>query len=172
MIVALGLLTSCGGGGDATDATDSSPSAPPSSSPDTTTPEPQLHRHGGPYDLELEQVRVRKHAEGNRVVLDFTGEGRPGWSVQYVDEAVLEGSGDVVDIDGDTILQISVFGTPTQPPADRKPVPVEVDGDVADVHTVGAYEGITTVFVGLDGDPAPFTVKSRGGPARMVVDIG
>ncbi len=117
-----------------------------------------------------------ERAGGQRVVLDFAGKGRPGWTVEYVDQAVLEGSGDVVDLDGDAILQIGVLGTPTQEPSARKPVPIEIAdeaaGAVADVHVVGAYEGITTVFVGLDGGPLPFSMHAHRGPSWMVVDLG
>jgi hypothetical protein len=93
-----------------------------------------------------------------------------------VDKAVLEGSGDVVDIDGDVILQVGVLGTPTQEPSERQPVPIEiaseVAGDVAEVYVVGAYEGITTVFVGLEGGRVPYSLRARRGPSRMVVDLG
>ncbi len=119
---------------------------------------------------------MTERGDGGRVLLDFAGKGRPGWTVEYVDEAVLEGSGVVVDIDGDAILQIGVFGTPTQEPSARQPVPIEianeVAGDVADVYVVDAYEGITTVFVGLEGGRVPFSIHARRGPSRMVVDLG
>jgi hypothetical protein len=47
-----------------------------------------------------------------------------------------------------------------------------VAGDVTDVYVVGAYEGITTVFVGLEGGRVPFSVHVRRGPSRLVVDLG
>jgi hypothetical protein len=135
-----------------------------------------VRRQRGPYDLVLVRVRVTERGDGPRMVLDFAGKGRPGWTVEYVDEAVLEGSGDVVDLDGDAILQVGVFGTPTQEPSARKPVPTEiassVAGDVTDVYVVGAYEGITTVFVGLEGGRVPVSVHVSRGPSRLVVDLG
>jgi hypothetical protein len=180
LVVVVALLTSCRGVGDGTAASSATPhdveSPAASSTPDPPGTEPQLRRPSGPYDLVLERVRVTERDGGERVVLDFAGKGRAGWSVQYVDQAVLEGSGDVVDIDGEAILQIGIFGTPTQPPESRTPVPIEiaseVAGDVADVHVVGAYEGITTVFVGIEGGRVPFAIEARRGPSRMVVDLG
>jgi hypothetical protein len=180
LVVVLALLTSCRGVGDGTagssanpqtTSTGSSAGESPSSSPDPSGTQPQLRQPSGPYDLVLERVHVTERGGGERVVLDFAGKGRPGWTVEYVDKAVLEGSGDVVDTDGDVILQVSVLGTPTQEPSERKPVPIEVAGDVAEMYVVGAYEGVTTVFIGLEGGRVPYSIHARRGPSRMVVDL-
>jgi hypothetical protein len=173
LVVVLALLTSCRGEAEGTAKSPATPPAATSSSaPDTSGTEPQLRRHSGPSDLVLERVRVTEHSGGEQVVLDFAGKGRPGWSAQYVDEAVLEGSGDVVDIDGDAILRLDVSGTPRPAPASRAPVPVAVAGDVAEVHVVDAYEGITTVFLGIESGRVPFAVEASRGPSRLVVDLG
>ena len=167
MLVALALLTSCGG--SAEDQNGISTSGDPSNVSGTGL---QEHKPSGPYDLVLEDVRVVDHDGHDRVVLRFAGSGRPGWAVRFVEEAVLEGSGDVVELEGDAILQLDISGTPTLTPNSSGPVRSELGGDVVDVHAVGAYEGITQVFVGLRGGPTAFRVSALTDPPRLLVDLG
>ena len=56
-------------------------------------------------------VRTGRHRGFDRVVLDLTGGGRPGWAVRYVDSPVrAAGSGEVVPLEGDGQLQIALTG--------------------------------------------------------------
>lgn len=185
----LALLTSCGD--DTAATTGSSPpasgasastaSATPSVETTLTEPpateqvastKPRMRRASGAYDLVLEDVRVRQHGDGTRVVLTFAGSGRPGWSVRYVREAVLEGSGDVVDLAGDAVLRLDVTGTPTIPSDEIEPIATRTGGAVVDVHAVSPWEGSAQVFLGIEGGRVPFTVVDRADPARMVIDLG
>lgn len=165
------LLVACGAGGTPSAAPTKEPSPPAAPS----GPALQMAEPSGKWDLVLSDVRTGRQQGADRVVLDFTGTGAPGWAVEYVDEAVLEGSGDVVDVAGDTTLQISASGT-TYPGADgeqyRGPTRIRPEGrTVAEVYVVGTFEGYTQVFVGLDGDAAPFHVVALPDPARLVVAI-
>ena len=118
----------------------------------------------------LEDVRVGEHPGSDRVVLQLEGSGTPGWAVRYVQRAVLDGSGRVVRLDGDTILRLDVQGTPTtaENPGGARPT---LAGDVVDLRVVGAYEGVTQVFVGLEGERTPFRVVLLSDPTRLVVDV-
>ncbi len=125
-------------------------------------------------DLVLTDVRVAEHQGFDRIVLEFTGSSRPGWAVEYVDQAVLDGSGKHVPLDGDAFLNISASGT-TWPapgyydgPARFEP---ESGGDVRDVHVGGTFEGYTQVIVGIAGDRVPFRTFALTGPSRLVVDV-
>jgi hypothetical protein len=131
----------------------------------------QTGRRSGPYDLELEAVRVVEHESGDRIVLTFTGDGKPGWAVRYVDEAVVDGSGEVVDLDGDAILQLDLSGTPTRASGTTRPVHRRLAGDVVDLHALRAWEGVTQVFLGIDGGRTPFRVSPLATPSRLVVDV-
>jgi hypothetical protein len=86
-------------------------------------------------------VHVAEQEGFDRIVLGFTGTGTPGWTVNYVDEAVLDGSGDVVGLGGD------------------------------DVYVAGTFEGYTQVLAGIEGDRVPFRVFALSDPARLVVDV-
>lgn len=141
----------------------------------TPTPRPQVVRHRGEWDLVFHDVRVGRHPGHDRIVLDLEGSGStPGWSVEYVDRARLEGSGERVPMAGDSVLQVVASGTtwPGEGYYDGPSrVPVEDGGRVREVYVGGTFEGYTQVFVGLDGEPAPFEVFALSDPARLVVDV-
>ncbi|WP_164477921.1 AMIN-like domain-containing (lipo)protein [Nocardioides pantholopis] len=179
-VLVLALTTSCGGhSGDETGAGNSpGPSATQeplpsrSPSPSSTTPgaaDQQTHKRSGPYDLVLEAASVVEHEGHDRIVLRFAGAGSPGWAARFVDEAVQDGSGEVVELDGDAVLQLDISGTPTRR---NGPVRKELGGGVADLHTAGVFEGMTQVFIGLRGGRTPFRVSALSSPSRLVVDLG
>ncbi len=193
--IALACLTACGtdGGGDATSAPATSETtisqeptsdAPPTDIPadDSTEGVPpfpehaarETVEHSGEWDLVFTDVRVAEHEGFDRIVLEFTGTGSPGWQVNYVDEAVLDGSGEAVTLDGDAVLDIYASGT-TWPAAGYYSGPRQFEpengGDVNDVHVGGTFEGYTQVLAGIDGDPLPFRVFALTDPSRLVVDV-
>lgn len=186
------LLNACGVTGDSgntvkasertSQGTDPAPSAP--TSPVDPTPTPPVDAGNdredtarktdpsGPYDLVSEHLRVEERADGDRVVLTFRGRGTAGWTAKYVEQAVLDGSGRVVDLDAGTVLGIAVFGTPTRPSDRVRRVPTAVGGEVADVFVGAAWEGVTQVFLGLKGGRSPYRISTLSSPSRLVVDFG
>ena len=118
-------------------------------------------------------MRVGEHEGFDRIVLEFTGTGVPGWSVGWVDRARLDGSGEAVDLDGDAVLDVYASGTTW--PADGYydgPQRLEPDGgEVDDVYVGGTFEGYTQVLAGIDGDPSPVRVFALADPPRLVVDV-
>ncbi|WP_043502732.1 AMIN-like domain-containing (lipo)protein [Georgenia sp. SUBG003] len=142
----------------------------------TTDPQNDPSWPSGGGQLLPTGVRVGSHDGYERVVLDFEGTGTPGWRVEYVDEAVEDGRGDVVDVDGDFTLQVIATGV-------RYPEGEDENGRVAqgsydaggaslveEVHVTGIFEGQNQAFIGLD-EEAPFRVFTLTGPARLVVDV-
>lgn len=129
--------------------------------------------------LTVTDVRVGRHDRFDRVVFDLDGEGTPGWNVEYVDEAHDDGSGELVDVDGDAILSVRISGTamPTDSGVeeyDGTTVDPDDDPDEESVEEVVYrfwFEGYTTAFIGVDGDPSPFRVFALEDPARVVVDV-
>lgn len=196
---AVALLAACGtdGGGDpisatATSKTTTSPEptldtsttdAPTTDTPadDPTIDTPsfpentarQTAENVGDWDLVFTDIRVAEHESFDRIVLEFTGTGIPGWVVNYVDEAVLDGSGIVVRLGRDAILDIYATGT-TWPGPDYYSGPRRLEaenGGVTDIHFGGTFEGYTQVLAGIDGDPVPFRVFALTDPSRLVVDV-
>ena len=148
------------------DPTDGDPAFPT----DTST---QFAENSGEWDLVLTDVRVGEHEGFDRIVLEFTGTGVPGWSVGWVDRARLDGSGEAVALDGDAVLDVYASGTTW--PADGYydgPQRLEPDGgEVDDVYVGGTFEGYTQVLAGIDGDPSPVRVFALADPPRLVVDV-
>lgn len=144
--------------------------------PEPASARPDTVRHSGPWDLVLVDVRVGSHDTSDRVVLEFEGRGVPGWRVEYVDTAVLDGIGHRVRLAGESILQVGVTGTEWPGPdaeyydgPDR--LPADPAGALSEVYVGGTFEGHTQLFVGIDGDPADFDVFALEDPARLVVDL-
>ncbi len=193
---ALGVaLVSCGGDDSVTPAPEpgtsatssATSSAPPPSASPTRTPsaEPeddgaelppgtsrQTRRHSGAWDLVLSDVRVGEHAGFDRVVLEFTGAGAPGWTVAYVKRARLDGSGRPVRLDGGSVLDVYASGT-TAPAPGYYDGPRRLDAGAAPVREVfvgGTFEGYTQVLVGIDGR-RPSQVFALTDPPRLVLDV-
>lgn len=127
-------------------------------------------------DLLPTGVRVGSHEGYERVVFDFEGTGTPGWRVEYVEEAVEDGRGGVVDVDGDFTLQVIATGV-RYPEGDDETGRVaqgSYDAEDADlveeVHVTGIFEGQNQAFVGLV-EQAPFRVFTLTEPTRLVVDV-
>ncbi|GAB2693127.1 AMIN-like domain-containing (lipo)protein [Thalassiella azotivora] len=125
----------------------------------------------------LFDVRTGRHPCFDRLVLDVAGDVR-GYSVQYVDRLVQDGSGTTVPVSGGARIEVTA----------RVPV-VPTDSfftgrgrDVSDVAGyrafrqvvwVGSFEGQSTVGLGVRAR-LPFRVFLLDGPgdgSRMVVDV-
>ena len=190
-IAAIPLLAGCAidrsdgpTGAPATGETTSSPT--PTSQPSTTnTPttdapafgentERQSRGGSGEADLVLIDVRVAEAEGFDRIVVEFSGTGTPGWVVNYVDDAVLEGSGEKVALGGNATLDIYASGTTWPAPGYyRGPTqftPVN-GGHVKDVYVGGTFEGYTQVLASIEGDPVPFRVFALTAPSRLVIDV-
>jgi hypothetical protein len=126
--------------------------------------------------LTVTDVRVATHEEYDRVVFDLEGTGTPGWRVEYVEEALEPGRGDAVDVAGDAVLQVGITGTAMPMDSGVEEYggdPVAGPGEPVDeVVYRFVFEGTTTAFVGVDGEPRPFRVLTLSDPTRLVVDVG
>ena len=188
------LLAACGAGGD--DPTSARATSETTTSQETTTDAPTTDtpaddptdgvppfpentavpaaESSGEWDLVFTDVRVAEHEGFDRIVLEFTGTGLPGWTVNYVDEARLEGSGEDVTLRGDAFLDIYASNT-TWPASEYYSGPRRIEpasgGNVADVYVAGTFEGYTQVLAGIDGEPVPFRVFALTDPSRLVVDV-
>ncbi|WP_324651341.1 hypothetical protein [Georgenia sp. H159] len=168
------------------DATTAGPTETPTSSGPTdeeTDPAalPAFAPAGTPQSVEPSgdmllpvDMRVGDHEGYDRVVLELTGDGVPGWQTEYVTEAVEDGRGETIDVDGDAILSVYVSGTryPDEGEDHYAPQgPVEGSDVVEEVHYVGTFEGLTQLFIGVDGGEADYRVFTLADPARLVIDI-
>lgn len=185
-IAAIPLLAGCetdrNGSPDSAQPTGGTTSSPPATTNDDTTDAPAFaentERQSGPgsggSDLVLVDVGVAEVEGFDRIVLEFSGTGTPGWVVNYADEAVLDGSGDVVHLAGAAVLDIYASGT-TWPAPDYYRGPgrftPERGSHVSDIYVGGTFEGYTQVLVGIDGEPVPFRAYVLTEPSRLVIDV-
>jgi hypothetical protein len=141
--------------------------------PDTAEPTGE-----GETFLSVTNIRVAVHDRYDRVVFDLDGKGggKPGWRVEYVDQASDDGSGHAVQVDGDAILRVSLSGTAT--PMDSGVE--EFSGDriaPEDTESVDEivyrywFEGYTTAFLGIDEGERPFRAFLLENPTRVVIDV-
>jgi len=135
---------------------------------------PQSGQGAAPSNLVLVDVRVTSAERFDRIVLEFTGTGTPGWVVNYVDKPVLDGSGVPVDLGGRATLDIYASET-TWPAPDYYDGPSqftpEQGGDVTEVYVGGTFEGTTQVLAGIHGAPVPFRAFTLTAPSRLVIDV-
>ncbi|MFC7451435.1 AMIN-like domain-containing (lipo)protein [Rhodococcus daqingensis] len=183
-------LTGCGDS-DGVATTSGSVTAAPTDSPVitstatlvATTPgavwSTEPHRADASDDahLTVAGLRVGAHDGYDRVVYELGGTGVPGWSVRYVDLAVQEGSGDVIPIAGETILEVLItgsgypFDTGVHEYDGPNPLPGEDTELVTEARISGVFEGTTQSFIGLESGGHPFSVSTLSDPTRLVVDI-
>jgi hypothetical protein len=200
--LALGLAA-CGGGPTADESTPppttASPSptdtASPSPSPKPTTPPgdtsddgvenpPPFPANAEPDTGEaavgavgtLRDIRLGAHEGFDRVVFEFTGPATPSWNVRYVDEATQDASGMPVDVDGDAILEVTLFSVSAPEEGEESyegPDVVRVDAteQVKEVVYSSLFEGYLQAFIGVDDGEQPFRAYAMEDPARIVVEV-
>lgn len=158
---------------DATPTDEGTTDAPPfpaDASPDVAEPSADAM-------LTVVDVRTAGHEGFDRVVYEMGGTGTPGWSVEYVDEAVQAGSGTVIDLPGDGTLSVLLTGSAY--PMDSGVEPFGGPGAVsaADTQVVtevqgwAVFEGTTDSHIGLTSAGHPFRVQLLENPVRVVVDV-
>lgn len=125
--------------------------------------------------LLAHDFRVGLHDDYYRVVVEFEGEGEPGWVVGWVDKAYEIGRGDELPIPAGHVLDINMSGT-TMPifegqpeiyyngPADKT-----LDDDVV-AWFDGAFEGQTHVAISSNIE-RPYRIFTLDNPTRVVIDL-
>ena len=121
--------------------------------------------------LALTGIRAATHEGFTRVVLEFSGEGTPGvWRGAWTDEAVEQGRGMPIQVEGQAFLDLVIDGTPMTATANPYPSGTHTRAGVLDVVSDGTFEDNTHVVI---GSPATrqFQIGFLSNPVRMVIDI-
>lgn len=161
----------------ATSAPTAAPTEPPSDSKLPPFAGEAVESAGsGDGQLLATTVRVGLHEDYDRVVFDLEGDGSPGYRVDYVDQAVQDGSGQIIDVGGDAILQVVISGTRYPQEGETYeggPGTYTLDAAevIEEVRMSGTFEGVTQAFIGIDDEGSPFRVFTLSEPPRLVVDI-
>lgn len=127
---------------------------------------------------QLTDVRAGRHACFDRLVLDVD-EPLTGWSVRYVKQVVMDGSGKAVPLRGGARLEVvaRVGVNPTDSffvGSDGRLIDTTGYRTFRDVKWAGSFEGVTTIGLGVRAR-LPFRAFVLAGPgdgSRLVVDVG
>ena len=121
--------------------------------------------------LALTGIRAAAHEGFTRVVLEFSGEGTPGVrKAAWTDEAVEQGRGLPIQVDGEAVLDLVIDGTPMT--ASETPYPSGTHTRAGDLDVVsdGTFEDNTHVVIGAP-TAREFQIGFLSNPVRMVIDI-
>ena len=170
------LLGACAPGAptDALQSAEASPSASPSPVPSATASVeglPPVRSDDPAKALALTGIRAATHEGFTRVVLEFSGEGTPGVRrAAWTDEAVEQGRGLPIQVEGEAVLDLIIDGTPMT--ATENPYPSGTHTRAADLDIVsdGTFEDNTHVVIGAQAT-RQFQIGFLSDPVRMVIDI-
>ncbi|GAA0409331.1 hypothetical protein GCM10009530_72200 [Microbispora corallina] len=204
VLLLLAALTACGGGGAAgspapssgpavptavttstaaaaTGGPDASAPASPggtdaaSEPPPPTSTEP-VRVERGPTDPPIVTgVRYAAHDGYDRVVIELKGQ-MTGYTADWVDKLLQDGSGTPVSARGGAYLQLTLVPASAHDLEGRPtwPGPRQVAANLPNVTRIvnnGDFEGVVSVGLVLD-HRAPFRVTEQRGPTRLVIDVG
>ena len=121
--------------------------------------------------LALTGIRAATHEGFTRVVLEFAGKGTPGvWSAAWTDEAVEQGRGLPIQVEGQAALDLVIDGTPMTATENPYPSGMHTRAGDLDVVSDGTFEDNTHVVIGAPA-ARQFQIGFLSDPVRMVVDI-
>ncbi|MEU7631391.1 hypothetical protein AB0C34_15585 [Nocardia sp. NPDC049220] len=173
------LLAGCGNGG--TTPGNSLASAPTTSADAApATPADAAPKRGTASDdagLTVTNIRLGHQPGFDRVVYELNGPGAPGWLVQYTDRAVQDGSGNLIDVAGRSILEVRILGSAypfdsaVTPYSGPDPATDPATPGIAGVYRTTVFEGATQSFIGVQADRPAFAVTTLSNPTRLVIDI-
>lgn len=121
--------------------------------------------------LALTGIRAATHEGFTRVVLEFSGEGTPGvWHGAWTDEAVEQGRGLPIQVEGEAVLDLIIDGTPMTATENPYPGGTHTRAGDLDVVSDGTFEDNTHVVIGAP-TTRQFQIGFLSNPVRMVIDI-
>lgn len=121
--------------------------------------------------LALTGIRAATHEGFTRVVLEFAGKGTPGvWSAAWTDEAVEQGRGLPIQVEGQAALDLVIDGTPMTATENPYPSGMHTRAGDLDVVSDGTFEDNTHVVIGAPA-ARQFQIGFLSDPVRMVIDV-
>lgn len=144
---------------------------------DQATTEDREQDNAG-FDLTVTDVRVGTHDGFDRVTVELDGDAQVGWFTRWDDEAILSGSGQSAEVDGEMFLTVAVRGVllpPDRPddvePWDGETVAAAAGSEVLVEVVEGVlFEGQQQIFLGADRD-VPYRIERFEDPQRIVIDL-
>ncbi len=178
--VTAALVAGCGDSESGSNATNAATAPSTFTDSSATPPTDALTKRGAPSSdagVTVSGIRIGHQPGFDRVVYELGGAGTPGWIVQYADQAVQDASGKLIDVAGNSILEVQITGSAypfdngVTPYSGPDPATDPSAPGVAGVYRSAVYEGTTQSFIGVHADRPAFSVSTLTGPTRLVIDI-
>lgn len=151
--------------------TDERPPEDPSFPADTDADGGPAQRGSGDTTPAAVRVTGFRYTTQNgyvRLVVDLSGSGVPEWSIGY--SAATTPGGGPADIAGDAFLRLQLRAQAA--PSGRSTTNISTSpGPIAQVRTMGFFEGTEEVLIGIRGSERPFRAFALTDPGRIVVDV-
>lgn len=128
----------------------------------------------GDCGIEVD-VRTGVHEGYDRVVVEMSGQGTPGWWADWVTDAATQGRGDPITVSGEHMLRVLGRGTsyPSEGSASAQYTgssPIVVGGrGVTEVWFDGTFESQFQLVIGTHSQS--YRVFTLSEPTRLVVDV-
>lgn len=117
-------------------------------------------------------LRIGSQLGYDRIVVEFSGTGTPGWLAARSATAVEDPTGRSVDLEGEGYLAVIASGLTTPPDGGIGPgTTTPGNSVVTGSEFTGVFEGESQIWLGLADPEAPYRVFTLEDPTRLVIDV-
>lgn len=151
----------------------SSASDDPSATDETWTTEPQTSdaSNMGP-DQVVTDFRLGSHDGYDRVVVELTGDGTPGWMTNWTDHVAEQGRGLPLDLEGPVFLDVKILGAAYPAQGQTNAYTTHGRKESGDIRAFydSVFEGEVHLAIGMD-QQRPYRIFALSNPTRVVIDV-
>ncbi|WP_263120053.1 hypothetical protein [Cellulomonas sp. RIT-PI-Y] len=122
--------------------------------------------------LTATDLRIGSQLGYDRIVVEFSGTGTPGWLSARSATAVEDPTGQSVDLESEGYLAVIASGLTTPPDGGIDPgTTTPGNSVVTGSEFTGVFEGEAQIWLGLADPEAPYRVFTLENPTRLVIDV-
>ncbi|MCX2162820.1 AMIN-like domain-containing (lipo)protein [Corynebacterium auriscanis] len=128
-------------------------------------------------ELRVIEARIGQHRGFDRLVIELSGHGRPGWTLKTTKQPFADGSGFPVEYSGKTALVVALhYISMPQRLRDGSfydpPLRGNANGNaIQSVKDQGAFEAVHQYVLGLRDENPRYKINYLQSPPRVVVDV-
>ncbi|WP_426716349.1 hypothetical protein ACEN19_09005 [Corynebacterium auriscanis] len=128
-------------------------------------------------ELRVIEARIGQHHGFDRLVIELSGHGRPGWTLKTTKQPFADGSGFPVEYSGKTALVVALhYISMPQRLRDGSfydpPLRGNANGNaIQSVKDQGAFEAVHQYVLGLRDENPRYKINYLQSPPRVVIDV-
>ncbi|KGM18927.1 hypothetical protein MA47_04880 [Corynebacterium auriscanis] len=128
-------------------------------------------------ELRVIEARIGQHRGFDRLVIELSGHGRPGWTLKTTKQPFADGSGFPVEYSGKTALVVALhYISMPQRLRDGSfydpPLRGNANGNaIQSVKDQGAFEAVHQYVLGLRDENPRYKINYLQSPPRVVIDV-